>query len=165
MHYSVDVVQSANRVICLPGCRIWPEMLRDSHSSFRQGKKCWVGRVAQFLRTVGLGIDVNFDQQIDEAEVLKALCASYDKVWDGLCRLPRQAMDKAKLATYFAWCDSGAWLRRPAYLFFDFSATVAATCTCMRYRLGSRDLAVEVGRWQDRRPRCQRLCLCGSSCR
>ena len=68
----------------------------------------------------------------------------------------RQAVDRAKLATYFAWCDFGAWLRRPAYLFFDFSA--AATCTFMRFRLGSHDLAVEVGRWQDRRPRCQRLC-------
>ena len=108
---------------------------------------------------MGLGIGVYFDQQVDKAEVLRALCASYDKVWDGLCRLPllpRQAPDKAKLAAYFAWCDFSAWLRRPTYLVFDFSA--AATCMFLRFRLGSHDLAVEIGRWQDRRPRCQRLC-------
>ena len=34
-----DVVQFANRIICLLGCTIWREMLRDNHSSFRQGKK------------------------------------------------------------------------------------------------------------------------------
>ena len=99
-------------------------MLRDHHSSFRQGKKCWVRRVAQFLRSVVLGIDISFDQQIDEAEVLKALSPSYDKVWDGLCRLPWQAPDRATLAAYFAWFDSGAWLRIIFDGFCMFLATV-----------------------------------------
>ena len=75
-----------------------------------------------------------------------------------MCRLPREALDRARLATYFAWFDSGKWLRRPSYLFFDFSASV--TCTYLRFRLGTHSLQVEVGDWQNRRPgpRCQRVC-------
>ena len=69
---------------------------------------------------------------------------------------PREALDRARLATYFAWFDSGKWLRRPSYLFFYFSASV--TCTYLRFRLGTHSLQVEVGRWQNRRPRCQRVC-------
>ena len=93
---------------------------------------------------------------IDEDIALASLCRAYDTVWDGLCRYPRQAPDRARLATYFAWFDSGSWLRRPKYLYFDFPA--AATCTYLRFRLGSHNLLVNLGCWQARRPRCHRIC-------
>ena len=131
-------------------------MLSDSQSSFQEGRTCWAGQVAQFLRNVGFQFSLDCHNIIDEEGALQALCAKYYEVWDGLCRLPREAPDRAKLTTYFAWFDSGSWLRRPSYLFFDFSAAV--TCTYMRFRLGSHNLQVEVGRWHNRRPRCQRLC-------
>ena len=151
-----DIVRFANRVACLPDGSLWREMLGDSHSSFQEGQTCWASQVAQFLRNSGYQVNANCHAFIDEAGALKALCTMYDRVWDGLCRLPREAPDRARLASYFAWFDSGAWLRRPSYLFFDFSATV--TCTYMRFRLGTHNLQVEVGRWHNRRPRSQRLC-------
>ena len=111
--------------------------------------------VAKFLRNVGYHSVPGSHAFIDEAVALRALCDRYDRVWDGLCRAPREAPDRAKLATYFAWFDPGAWLVRPSYLFFDFSAS--ATCTSLRFRLGSHRLQVELGRWQCCRPRSQRL--------
>ena len=90
--------------------------------------------------------------------MLKALCASDDKAWDGLCRLPRQAPNRVKLATYFAWCDSGVWLRRPSYLFFGFLAAATYAIPIYISQLGSHDLAVGAERWQDHGPRCKRSC-------
>ena len=44
----------------------------------------------------------------------------------------------------------GKWLDRPEYVFFGFSAPV--TCTYLRSRLGTHNLQMELGRWQDCRP-------------
>ena len=151
-----DIVRFANRLACLPAGNLWREMLSDSQSSSQEGRNCWAGQVQKFLHNAAYQLSQNCHDFIDEAGALKALRTAYDKVWDGLCRLPRQAADRARLASYFAWFDSGDWLRRPKYLFFDFSASV--TCTYMRFRLSTHNLQVEVGRWQNRRPRCQRLC-------
>ena len=151
-----DIVRFANRLARLPDGSWWKEMLNDSQRSSQEGRSCWAGQVAQFQRNVGYQATEGSHEFIDEARVLEALRAVYDKVWDGLCRLPREAPDRARLASYLAWFDSGRWLRRPSYLFFDLSATV--TCTYMRFRLGTHSLQVEVGRWRNRRPRCQRIC-------
>ena len=150
-----DVVRFANRVLGLPDGSIWKEMLQDSCQSSCAGKKCWAGEVDKFLGNVGCDA-LSGQAPLDEDNVLAALCRVYDQVWDGLCRYPRQAPDRAKLATYFAWFDSGAWLRRPKYMFLDLPAS--ATCTYLRFRLGTHDLQVELGRWQDPRPRDQRFC-------
>ena len=151
-----DVVRFANRVMHLPNNSIWKEMLMDSLQSCREGRKCWAGDLDKFLQNVGSTMHCDSGPMLDEPAVLASLCRAYDTVWDGLCRQPRQAPDRAKLATYFAWFDSGSWLRPPKYLYFDFPAP--ATCTYLRFRLGSHNLQVELGRWQNCRPRCDRLC-------
>ena len=151
-----DIVRFANRVNQLPDGSIWKEMMQDSFQSSHEGRKCWAGDVDKFLQNVGSTLPHAGEYVIDEHAVLDSLCQAYDTVWDGLCPHPRQALDRAKLATYFAWFDSGSWLRRPKYLYFDFPAP--ATCTFLRFRSGSHKLQVELGRWQNRRPRCERLC-------
>ena len=151
-----DVIRFANRVARLPDGSLWREMLADSQSSFFEGGKCWAGEVAHFLRNVGYQVDAACPDFIDEEGALRALCTQYDGVWGGLCRYPRQAPDRARLATYFAWFDFGLWLVRPSYLYLDLSAT--AICRYLRFRLGTHSLQVEVGRWQNPRPRSHRLC-------
>ena len=151
-----DIVRFANRVLQLPDGSIWKEMLQDSFQSHAEGKRCWASDVCKFLQNVGIAFQYDGTSVIDESDVMAALLRAYDTVWDGLCRHPRQAPDRTKLATYFAWFDRGAWLRRPQYLYFDYPAP--ATCTYLRFRLGSHNLQVELGRWQDRRPRCHRIC-------
>ena len=71
---------------------------------------------------------------------------------------PRKAIEKVTnligmLPIFFAtaiWFDRGKWLDRPEYVFFGFSAPV--TCTYLRSRLGTHNLQMELGRWQDCRP-------------
>ena len=151
-----DIIRFANRVAQLPDNSIWREMMQDSFESSHEGKKCWAGDLERFLQNLGSTVQPGSQYTVNEQAVLASLCQAYDSVWDGLCRQPRQAPDRAKLATYFAWFDSGSWLQRPQYLYFDFPAP--ATCTYLRFRLGSHNLQVELGRWQNRRPRCDRLC-------
>ena len=151
-----DIIRFADRVMRLPEDSIWREMLMDSFRSSQEGRKCWAGDLDKFLRNVGGALQLNSQSVVDESAVLALLCRAYDKVWDGLCRHPRQAPDRAKLATYFAWFDSGSWLRRPGYMYLDFP--VSSMCTYLRFRLGSHNLQVELGRWQNRRPRCDRVC-------
>ena len=69
---------------------------------------------------------------------------------------PRAASAQIKLTTYRCWFDEGSWLARPRYLFLDFPAPI--TCLFMRFRLGCHDLQIELGRWEDRRPRHLRFC-------
>ena len=128
----------------------------DSRQSDSEHKKCWAGELAQFLRNLGYRSRPDGPALIDEDGALDALRAKYDDVWQGLPRYPRQAADRVRFATYFAWFDGGQWLRRPPYLFFDLSAR--ATCTYMRFRLGTHNLQVNLGRWERPRPRCQRMC-------
>lgn len=108
-------------------------MLQDSQRSARAGKPCWAAHVYHFLGNLGIDYRSCHDG-IDERVVMTALCERYDRVWDGLCQLPREAPDRARLPTYSSWFDSGSSFRRPAYLFFDLSASL--TCTYMRFRLG-----------------------------
>ena len=151
-----DIMRFANRLAQLPEGSIWREMLHDSCASYSEGRKCWVGDLGRFLQNVGMSLEPGNQPFVDENRALDALCRAYDTVWEGLCPRPRQAQDRAKLATYFAWFDSGSWLRRPSYLYFDFPAP--ATCTYLRFRLGSHNLQLELGRWQNRRPRSDRVC-------
>ena len=151
-----DIVRFVNRLSALPVDSIWQEMLLDSLQSHREGKHCWMGDIAKFLQNIGCAFEPGDLPAIDEHMVMASLCQAYDVVWDGLCRQPRQAVSRVKLATYSAWFDSGAWLKRPKYLYFDFPA--AATCLYIRFRLGSHNLQVELGRFQHCRPRADRIC-------
>ena len=117
-----DIIRFANRVAQLPDGSIWREMMQDSFESSHEGKKCWAGDLARFLQNLGSTVQPGSQYTVNEQAVLASLCQAYDSVWDGLCRQPRQAPDRAKMATYFAWFDSGSWLQRPQYLYFDFPA-------------------------------------------
>ena len=115
--------------------------------------------MARILRNIISAYNEHGQQTfVDEQATLSSLCQAYDTVWDGSCRRPRQAHDRTKMAiaTYFAWFDSGSWLRRPQYLFVGLPAS--SICTYLRFRLGTHNLQVELGRWHDHRPRCQRVC-------
>ena len=105
-----DIIRFANRVACLPEGYLWKEMLSDTQVSSREGRSCWAGEITKFLGNVRYQPHPDSHAFIDEQAALTGLCSQYDKVWDGLCRLPRQAPDRAKLATYFAWFDPGSWL-------------------------------------------------------
>ena len=59
--------------------------------------------------------------------------------------------------------NRGAWLDRPQYLFFDYSAS--ETCSFLRCRLGSHYLQIDLGRWFDKRPRANRVCPRCTLCR
>ena len=160
MHYYWwrDIVRFANRVSQLSDGCIWKEMLLDSRQRAREGGSCWFGDIQKFVQNVGCSLDVQDGGHalLHEQALMAGLCKSYDAVWDNLCPYPRQALERAKLATYFAWFDSGAWLRRPRYFHFPFPAR--DICTYLRFRLGSHDLQVELGRYQQRRPRGERVC-------
>ena len=80
---------------------------------------------------------------------MEALCCQYDSIWAGLSTDPRQASGGTRLAT-------SSWLWRPKYLFFDYPAP--ATCTYLRFRLGTHNLQVNVGRWDNARPHADRVC-------
>ena len=88
------------------------------------------------------------------------LCEQYDAVWQGLHTLPRQAPDSVRLITYYRWFDREKWLDRPKYLFVDLAApvTYAHACANLRFRLGTHNLQLELGRWQNRQPRHFRIC-------
>ena len=117
-----------------------------------------MGDIKRFLSHIGYTEQFELQGQspLDEARVLELLLASYDRVWQGLSEDPHLATDRVKHATYFRWFDTGAWLTRPAYLFLDYPAPV--TCEFLRFRLGGHRLQVEVGRWENPRPRHLRLC-------
>ena len=68
---------------------------------------------------------------------------------------PREAIEKVRYASYLHWFDTGKWTGQGT-LFFYFSAL--GTCTYLRFRLGTHNLQVKLGRWQDLRPHHQRLC-------
>ena len=91
---------------------------------------------------------------VDVDHALKWLCEQYDSVWQGLHTLPRQAPDRVCLSTYYRWFDREKWLDRPKYLFFYLSVPV----TCAYLRLGTHNLQVELGLWQNRQPRHLRIC-------
>ena len=80
-------------------------MLHDSQCSDRERRKCWAGDLAQFLRNVGYRSRESCQDLIDEDEALKALLAKYDVVWQGLSRVPRQAVERVRFVTYSAWFD------------------------------------------------------------
>ena len=84
-----DIVRFANRVSQHGDGSIWKEMLLDSCTSSQGGSRCWAGEVNKFLENVGCTFQEDGGALINEEKVLEALCRSYDKVWDGLCRHPR----------------------------------------------------------------------------
>ena len=61
-----------------------------------------------------------------------------------------------KMTTFYRWLDRGDWLRKPVFLYKDYSAR--RTCAYLRFRLGTHDLGIELGRWSDKKPRHMRLC-------
>ena len=79
-----------------------------------------------------------------------------DCVWEGLGLLPREAEQNVRLTTYHRWFGKDSWGRRPSYLYFKTSAQRCSTF--MRFKLGSHDLGIELGRWKHRVPRFERVC-------
>lgn len=94
-----DIVRFANRVAQLPDNNIWRAMMQDSFESSHAGKKCWAGDLEKFLRNLSNAVQPGSQYTVNEQAVLASLCQAYDSVWDGFCRQPRQAPERAKLAT------------------------------------------------------------------
>ena len=69
----------------------------------------------------------------------------YARVWESLSGLPRLATSWVCLTTYYRWVFQGEWLDKPAYLFPRLG--YRQTYTCVRFKLGCHDLAIETGRW------------------
>ncbi len=160
-----DIVRFFNALHRLPVDSIWRKMMIDSevHGQTQSGKSCWAGHITTFLRNVGYRGLTTPRQRIDEDIVLACLLRQYDAVWHGLDLGPRQPGGRTRFATYYHWLDSGHWLRRPKYLLADLPAP--ATCTYMRFMLGSHSLGVNEGRWQDARPQADRICRrCAMHC-
>ena len=141
-----DVIRFVNALHCLPIDSIWRKMMLDSELSAQQGVRCWAADIFRFLRDVNYRGITTPEQRVDEKLVLAALCRRYDAVRLGLGADPRQVVERARFATYFAWLDSGSWLARPKYLLADFSAS--STSAYMRFMLGSHSLQVNEGRWE-----------------
>ena len=137
-----DILRFTNALSRLPNGSTWKAMLHDLCQSDREGRKCWAWELGKFLRNIRSEYCSRGQQAfVDEYAALSSLCKAYDSVWDGLCRHPWQARDRTMMAAYFAWFDSGSWLRRPRYLFPDRSASTI--CTCLRFRLSMHNLQGE----------------------
>ena len=152
-----DVFSFINRVMALPQDSVWSAILRDSFAAATAGAHNWAGSVRDLMREAEIGfVDGAPLGRVDVDMALNSLRCRYDAVWQGLHPYPRQSQSLVRMATYHRWLDRGDWLHKPVFLYKDYSAK--RTCTYLRFRLGTHNLGIELGRWLDRKPRHMRIC-------
>ena len=149
-----DILSFLNRVVALPQASIWSQMMHDNFAAAAGGARNWAMNVQRMMR--GLGHVCDTPDVIDLQLVLQGLRSKYDDVWRQLHPFPRQCNSLVRMTTYYRWMDRGDWLQKPVFLYKDYSAS--KTCAYLRFRLGTHDLGIELGRWLDVKPRHLRIC-------